>query len=672
MSRYKLKYGGKSRKKALFGEAILAGATLAAAGMNVAATTSAAKSQAKAMVSNAQTQAEAMLKQNVNNNNLQRENIEFTKEQNEENRRQQRDIQMTLQAMTAQQNTEDRLEANKMQVKYGGRPKRINIKSAFFYGGTNTPFVVTDGGGVIPINTDIAGYGLYELYGNDHEHYHKTKSGKHKTGVGIKFANGEVVEGEGNQNTNKGELLYVTPNDAMFISKHSIDGFNPRAAVEQGLNPEDAFNIQEKIKAINGYKDDGTKAKCGKHKSIKRLYGGYNVLFNNSNLTQNPSNLTLPVATGVTYLANNKNNENIGAKLGKRISFKCGGRRKAVIGTNGINRFYNDYISNSWLYGPNTTSNTTSDTTSNSFTRGSNGINNSGFWNNYGGAVVSAGSNLLGGTMNFIGSSLASNMMAKAAKEAAEINAEAARNLKTIDTNLINDENYKAQHAIASIRNANTNVNPQLERNRRMAAAELKQVNKSILSSAARSQRVSGINDRANQRATEIMQYKHNADEAIKQENAKVITDVSKYNAQLDAQSRQNFMRDRLALAQHNNNIENQRITGEANAYASGTTIAGQARAMGLQNGLGSLGNALGAAGSAFSTAYDAKQKYYRDLLSDYLGLGDASQVRAALYLKNKDLIKAAWDINQGSDAASIANRNMIKERAERNNFKLS
>lgn len=660
MSRYKLKYGGKSRKKALFGEAIIAGATLAAAGMNVAATTNAAKNQAKAMVSNAQTQAQAMLKQNANNNNLQRENIEFTKEQNEENRRQQRDIQMTLQAMTAQQNNEDRLEANKMQVKYGGRPKRKNLKSALFYGGTNTPFVVTDGGGVIPINTDIAGYGLYELYGNDHEHYHKTKSGKHKTGVGIKFANGEVVEGEGNQNTNKGELLYVTPNDAMFISKHSIDGFNPRAAVEQGLNPEDAFNIQEKIKAINGYKDDGTKAKCGKHKSIKRLYGGYNTLFNNANLTQNPSNLTLPVATGVTYLANNKNNENIEAKLGKRMLFKYGGRRKATDGTA------------TWLKSPRT-----SYTPIGSSTGSSTGSSNSSgfwnnFWNNYGGAIISAGSNLAGGTINLIGSNIAAGKIADAANEAAEINAEAARNLKTIDTSLINEENYKAQHAIAAIRNADTNVNPQLERNRRMAAAELKQVNRGILSSAARSQRISGINDRANQRATEIMQYKHNADEAIKQENSKAITDVSKYNAQLDTQSRQNFMRDRLALAQYNNNIENQRITGEANAYASGITLAGQARAMGLQNGIGSLGNALGAAGNAFSTAYDAKQKYDRDLFNAYLGLGDASQVRAALYLRNKDLIRGAWAMNQGSDDASIANRNMIKEWAKRNNFKLS
>jgi hypothetical protein len=669
MNRNRLKYGGSNRKKAIFGSIINAGASLAATAAQTAAILQAAKIQATAMKENAKTQSQAMLKQNENNNNLQRQSISFTTEQNKENRQQQQDIQMTLQMLAGQQNMNDINEARKAQVKYGGRPKRRNLKSAPFYGGANIPFTVTDGGGVVPLEVDNNGFGLYELYGNDHEHYHKTKSGKHKTGVGIKFANGEVVEGEGNQNTNKGELLYVTPNDAMFISKHSIDGFNPRAAVEQGLNPEDAFNIQEELKAINGYKDDGTKAKCGKHKSIKRLYGGYNILFNNANLTQNPSNLTLPVATGAAYLINNKNAE---AKLGRRISFKCGGRHKAVFGINGINRFYNDYISNSWLYGPNNSSNNSSNSSTNTSTGDFNDINNSDFWNNYGGAIMSAGANLLGGTMNFIGSSIAGNMMANAANEAAEINADAARRLKTIDPSILKDEDYKAAHAIAAIRLADTNVNPQLERIRRDAAAETKQINRGTLSSAARQQYLAGTNDRARQRVSEVMQYKHNADEAIKQENAKTITNTSQINAQLDTQARQNFTRDRLALAQYNNNIENQRTTGEANAYASGTTLAGQAKAMGLQSGLGSLGNALGAAGNAFSTAYDAKQKYDRDLFNAYLGLGDDSQVRAALYLRNKDLIKGAWAMNQGSDDASIANRNMIKEWAKRNNFKLS
>ena len=119
------------------------------------------------------------------------------------------------------------------------------------------PFKVTDGGGVIPVGVTPEGFNLYEVIGNDHNHYHKTKSGKHKTGVGFKFANGSVIEGEGNQKSGQGEYLMTTPNDAVFISKHSINGFNPAQAVNNGMNPLQAFQLQEYIKAANGISDDG-------------------------------------------------------------------------------------------------------------------------------------------------------------------------------------------------------------------------------------------------------------------------------------------------------------------------------------------------------------------------------------------------------------------------------
>ena len=74
MSRIRLKCGGKPRHKALFGAdgAIMAAATLAAAGMQVGATVAAAKSQAKAMVENAKTQAQSIKDQTNNSNNLQK------------------------------------------------------------------------------------------------------------------------------------------------------------------------------------------------------------------------------------------------------------------------------------------------------------------------------------------------------------------------------------------------------------------------------------------------------------------------------------------------------------------------------------------------------------------------------------------------------------------------
>ena len=258
--RYRLKCGGKPRRKAFAGAdgAIMAAATLAASAANVAAQNRSASTQAKAMEDNAKAQAKAIERQTNNNNQLQQEYIQFSKEQNKLLRDQQQEMQTTLQQLAGQENMNSRLDAGKIILRNGGIGNKRRLTNTF-YGGASQPFRVTDGGGVLPIQVNNNGYGLYEIIGNDHKHYHKTKNGKNKTGVGIKFSDGSIVEGEGNQNSNQGELLYVTPQDAMFISKHSINGFNPTEAVKQGMHPQQAFNIQQNIKNMNGIADDGGK-----------------------------------------------------------------------------------------------------------------------------------------------------------------------------------------------------------------------------------------------------------------------------------------------------------------------------------------------------------------------------------------------------------------------------
>lgn len=307
IERNRLKCGGHKRRKALFGEAITAAATLTAAGINALATKEAAKTQANAMLDNAKTQANVMKEQITNSNNLQKEQFAFTRSQNQENRQQQQDIQNTLQMIAGKSNMSNIMERNKMQAKMGK-----NANSTPFYGGA--PFQVTDGGGVLPIDITPDGYGLYEIIGNDHEHYHKTKRGKSRSGVGFKFKDGTVIEGEGNQNSNLGELLYVTPQDAMFLSKHSIKGFNPAKAVLAGLHPMQAFNTQEYLKRLFRIKDNGDNMK----------YGGI--------ANENVSYTSSPVK-GIDYSRPT-------AKCGGKRKLKCGGRRKAAYGGPG---FY-DYM----------------------------------------------------------------------------------------------------------------------------------------------------------------------------------------------------------------------------------------------------------------------------------------------------------------------------------------
>lgn len=263
MNRIQLRRGGKRRPKAIFGidGAVSAAATLAAAAMSTAATIKASKEQAKAINENAKLQSDALATQNDNANKLQEQLIASNNQMNQENMDAMRDIVLSGQIQAGNENLEYRQQAGRMAVKCGGRRK-------LSYGGAR-PFEITDGGGAIAINTDNNGYGLYELYGNDHDHYHKTPGGKYKSGVGVKLRNGGVVEGEGNQGTNQGELMFITPEDALFISKHSIKGFNPAKAVDNGMHPKQAFAYQEAIKDVYGIKDSGNKAKCGGKKSIR-------------------------------------------------------------------------------------------------------------------------------------------------------------------------------------------------------------------------------------------------------------------------------------------------------------------------------------------------------------------------------------------------------------------
>ena len=587
MERRKLKCGGKTRHKALLGAdgAVTAAAIAAAASMTTAATIRAAKSQAKAITESAKTQAESIKAQTANNNALQKENISFTRQQNQENRQQQQDIQTTLQMMAGQENMNDRMEQNKMKVRLGGKPKHKSMSQPF-YGGAQ--FQVTDGGGVIPISITPEGYGLYELYGNDHEHYHKTSSGKNKTGVGIKFNDGSVVEGEGNQNTNQGELLYVTPQDAMFISKHSIDGFNPTQAVKNGVHPVQAFNIQETLKAIKGLKDDGSKAKCGKRRSLKRAMGGLNPMMEQANMTQNPSNGTVAVGAGTAYGVNNmatspveSNKETEIARNGKRITLKNGGNKAG--------------------------------------------------WKNYAGATYNAIGNVLGSGITTFGNMFASNQLGKAYNQAGAILADAYSQMKGIDMSELSREDFEAPHTLAVVRSANTNINPQLERIRRNSESERREINRGTMSSAARQQRLAATNDRMFQRMGEQYAYKDNADEQIKQGNAERITQTAAANADRDVQARRDYANQRLSLLQYNNNIENAKITGIAQAKSDALTQSSMANAQGLQASVSAIGSGLTSSAQGFASAYDAARKEKTDFTNTYVGLGNEDQVKAAI-----------------------------------------
>ena len=972
--RYRLKCGGKPRRKAFAGAdgAIMAAATLAASAANVAAQGRSASTQAKAMEDNAKAQAKAIERQTNNNNQLQQEYIQFSKEQNKLLRDQQQEIQTTLQQLAGQENMNSRLDAGKIILRNGGIGNKRRLSNTF-YGGANQPFRVTDGGGVLPIQVNNNGYGLYEIIGNDHEHYHKTKNGKNKTGVGIKFNDGSIVEGEGNQNSNQGELLYVTPQDAMFISKHSIRGFNPTEAVKQGMHPQQAFNIQQNIKNMNGIADDGSKlprrsiAKYGildelrdalfTRRSLARgirefsqgnplapgmldsfadmiegnqgepIYGidskgnkhflGYkpnndneNALFSiisgpaskmvkpissslinidrlrsenskkianylnklnyqfksetpnlfSNNVFENAgSNFginqtrTMPINKRklveyrrqfrddrfkqwmesilkpakpvdlITHVSRNKqldkelyklqlqdlktkginkvntvinpaksfisNNKKIigytggalgtiglGSYLGnKTVNWDSNAKHKSItIDNNAAHPYIDSYRQDqaqqvqqtrqpqqvqqtninpidSIKYDTIRTNNARQDSTNvrsvvqgkqatnvntqkqiNTTQAKQDAINNNttkvyknfneafdaaiargdktfifggleyaakkakgddsrnrrwgarrteqvmskykswkdylnrddkrkmkcggrikakdGFWNTYGGSIYNGAGNIGGGLLSLVGGIIAGNKIGKSYKNASNILTNAYSQMHGINPSIIRKDDFNTGHAIAAIQSADTNVNPVLERIRRNASYESNNINRNTLSSAARQQRLAGINDRMLQRFSEAYANKHNQDQQITQANIQRIQEASNTNAQLDSQAMSNYNLLRAQIAMYNNDIENNKIAGIGQAQADALTNSATIRGNALQQGLTALGSGIASAAGGFANAWQANKEYKNNFNNAMLSAQPAGLVAYATYTNNRDMAENLYNDYVNSD----------------------
>lgn len=642
----KVKYG---RKKAGFGAE--SGAILAAAGITSAATAAAsivsanatkdaARSQANATITAAQKQAQAIKDQTTRAKEYQMQSQEFIKEQNAENRELQQDIQMQLQMLTGQQNVNDRLEASKIVVRNGGMTKlRHSLR------GNNTAFKVTDGGYVIPIGKTNEGFNLFEIRGNDHEHYHKAPGGKNKTGVGIKFADGNIIEGEGNQNTNQGEYMLQTPNAAYFISKHSIAGFNPAKAVNSGMHPLVAYNIQEQQKQINGITDDGKKinSPLGNNKKlaggiIPNTYTIYNQIGPKTGV-----DTIGDTAVGVAYASKDENKMKCG---GKKRTLKCGGkvRKKAYNGY--LKLIYPTYNFNNTGFtsindiGQNMLNYTlTKPNVSNPFTKSniSTPKASRNFWNNIDANVVGSGisalSNLGGAWITSNANNYAANKLKEAYTQAANITADAYRSLKTIDLDSIKREDFKVAHVMPALQAPISQsaapkaiVDRQLQR-------RLSTAGKYSASSASAQNRMISAEIDAQDSKAGIEAADQKQMQEIRQNNANRVTQASMQNAQLKAEANKQYANAYLNLLQYNNDIENQKILGAAGALSEGATSAAGAIANARAANATAWNSAMINSGQSFANTLSAMAARKAD--TEMALLGASGDTRSLYYANN-------------------------------------
>ena len=625
------------RRKAPFGSdsaAILAAAginvagTMAASAIGASATKKAAQDQANATIQSAQKQAQAIKDQNATSKELQQQSQDFVKEQNAENRELQKDIQLQLQMLTGQQNVNDRLEASKIQVKNGGSTKRkLRLAGkfpSFLQGSENMPFVVTDGGTVIPIGRTPEGYDIYEILGNDHEHYHKAQGGKNKTGVGIKFADGNVIEGEGNQNTNQGEIMVNTPNNAYFISKHSIAGFNPAKMTLDGMHPLQAYAIQEQLKAANGISDDG------KHNSTpveKKLLGGepnYLYTMHNQIGPQMGVDTVGDTAVGVASQFTDK-----------KRSLKCGGktRRKA---NNGLKWNWNTgkwegSIANDNIQVPYAPGKQPSATTTNTSTGKNSG---KGFFSDWtaGNTVDLIGSGI--GALGNIGGALitasanrsAARTVANAQNRAANLMADAYRSLTGIDMNSIRREDYAAAHAMPALQAPVSFAQQGISKIDRSLQRTLTNAGKYSTSGASAQERMSRAEVNAQDARNEVYSEDQKQMQNIRQANAERVSRAAELNAQLDTQANREYASAYLNALQYNNDINNQKILGAAGALSEGAINSANTMSAAQTSNAQAWANAILGGTQGFTSSLSAMADRKAKLASALLGAGSDSQ----------------------------------------------
>lgn len=621
------------RKQAAFGSemaaaGVMAGATLAAAKIGADSAKEAANNQAAATISSAQKQAQAIKDQTLKAREYQTQSQEFMKEQNAESRDIQRDIQMQLQIFTGQQNVNNKLEASKISVRNGGMTKpRYSLR------GNNTDFKVTDGGYVIPIGKTNEGYNLFEIRGNDHEHYHKTPGGKNKTGVGIKFADGNVIEGEGNQNTNQGEYMLQTPNAAYFISKHNIAGFNPAKAVNMGMHPLTAYNIQEQQKQINGITDDGKKisSPVGNNKKlagglVSDIYTMYNQ--NNPKLETDTIGDT---AVGVAYASQNKNQMRCG---GKKRTLKCGGkvRKKAYNGAISISNLYTPKVRQyDRIYiSPNSNNISTPKSSGN-------------FWNsivtNYAAPFASALTNVGGALITSKANNYASKKLAEAYNISGNLMADAYNSLQGIDLSTIKEKDFSAAHAMPALQ-------APIDRSANQIAKADRQLQRSLSNAGKYNPSGAASQDRMTKAEVDYQDIKNNIyslsaeqNQKILNENANRITQAALQNAQLDMVSKNKYISAYWDALKYNADTKKEKALGAAGALSEANI-----------NAAGAIANATSANTAAWNSAILNSGMGFANTISDMAArkadiemalLGASGDSKANYYANSSSYIDA-------------------------------
>lgn len=593
MARYKLR-NFNDRPKYFVGGVIGAGASLLGSIINGFSSANAADEQAR-----------AIREQIASNERLQKEMIQFNKEQNAERNSIFRTMNQNMLMQQSRQNVNNRLEAARIQVKTGGKVsnKRFSLR------GMNRKLYATDGGQLIPVGYDSNGNPLYTAVGDRHEDVHIMPDGSLATGIGLN--NGAEVE--------NGETI---SNNYVYSNMPELgDGVNsPADMTRMGINTNLVKKIQEENKK-------GTKS------PVRRLRNAGRVRKEDGGYFNNPYQNLMDYNEWNTLLTDiNKYKQNLIHNIGYNAGIN--NDRVNVQPLNLGN--YNLNFSNN---NPTTTPDNTNTTLK---------TNPDNFWTSnpeYIGAGIGAAANLIGAGIT----SLANNYSARRL-------ADAQRSFRPIDLNLISREDYQAPLAVAALQDPYVNVNPQVTTINRSADRARRMTLRNTNSSAATLSRINDIETNRVGLTGEQYANAQNEVNRINQENANRLTTISAQNAQNRAQALRDYTNARLDLMKYNNEgAYNSRVSAaqtlaDADVSNASTLAAGlQGSAAGINNAINAVSNRNNMIDMALIGATDDAVLNYllgggrrgiiagRGLYNRYIN-GDERQRRLARLLLNPNL----------------------------------
>lgn len=581
------------RQKCGFGAdgALMAAATLAAAGINAAATAKSAKEQATAMKANADAQAkaqtaaakvqsDALAQQNENNT----ENVTNQIEAQKELQRSQNDIMqemnLNLAMQAGRQNAQEREEQAKIVVKCGGSLRGKRLAGGLTLQDSN--YVVPVGQGLVLLRGGSPTHPQDQTHSNSHKN---SISGRYNKGSYLKVGNKEI-EAEAGGNRTTGEI--IDPSNKFVYSQRRFlpDGTSPVEKLLAGYPKGEVALEQELTKKLLGIKNNGNKAmygrrymKCGGRCRPKAPYGDspytigdyksdyYNYQFDDD--WDNPYNRILK---GLNNPQPTTGNANTG-KQGSWWSRQTPATQSAIIG----------------------------------------GLTNLG-----GTLITALGNGIASGYMRRA-NNYANEVLTNARNQTRDTYIDAYNRMHGIDANgLINEDDFKATHAIANVRAGRFNINPQLAQVERDSARQLKSIRGGINSALARQRLMSDVATRSQDARDKLYGEQTNQVEKINQNNIAQLNEVAMKNAELDTRSKTNLSALKVDVAKYNNDIENTKLQGIADATADALMGNAQGTAQtrinnaGLRanfaiNTLSGIGNVLSNAGKQW---YDADQAY--------------------------------------------------------------